>query len=82
MKLAAVSLLNSAVHRWISDMANNIKDQVMQKIKSVTFNLFSIQLNELAGVISCSELVVFVRYIHLSTFTEEFLICSLLETTT
>ena len=58
-KLAAVSLSNSTVQRRITDMAIDIKDQVVQEIKSAAFGLFLIQLDESTDVASCSQLLVF-----------------------
>jgi len=63
-------------------MAIDIKDQVVQEIKSAAFGLFSIQLDESTDVASCSQLLVFARYVHSGSFKEEFLFCSPLETTT
>ncbi|XP_068205248.1 protein FAM200A-like [Palaemon carinicauda] len=62
--IAQVPLSNSTVQRSISDMATDIKDQVVQEIKSSTFGLFSIQLDESTDVASCSQLMVFARYVH------------------
>ena len=42
-KIAAVSLSNSIVQRRICDMAIDIKDQVVQKIKSAPLGLFSVE---------------------------------------
>ena len=44
-KIAAVSLSNSTIQR-IEDMTADIRDQVVQEIKSAAFGLFSIQLDE------------------------------------
>ncbi|XP_064462249.1 protein FAM200C-like [Ornithodoros turicata] len=81
-KLAAVPLSNSTVQRRISDMADGIRDQVVQQIKSAAFGLFSIQLDESTDVASCFQLLVFARYVHAASFKDEFLFCSTLETTT
>ncbi|XP_064468647.1 zinc finger BED domain-containing protein 5-like [Ornithodoros turicata] len=43
-------------------MADDIRDQVVQQIKSAAFGLFSIQLDESTDVASCSQLLVFARY--------------------
>lgn len=63
-------------------MAIDIKDQVVQEIKSAAFGLFEIQLDKSTDVASCSQLMVFARYVHSSSFKEEFLFCSSLEITT
>ena len=63
-------------------MAADIRDQVVQEIKSAAFGLFSIQLDESTDVVSCSQLMVFVKYVHLNSFMEELLFCSRLEKTT
>jgi hypothetical protein len=63
-------------------MVINIKDQVVQEIKSAVFGLFSIRIHELTDVASCSQLLVFARYVHSGSFKEGFLFCSLFETTT
>lgn len=61
-KLSAISLSNNTVQRRISLMSDDIKEQVIQKVKEA--GLFSIQLDESTDVQSCSQLMVFVRYVH------------------
>ncbi|XP_068234241.1 protein FAM200C-like [Palaemon carinicauda] len=80
--IAQVPLSNTTVTRRISDMATDIKDQVVQEIKSSAFGLFSIQLDESTDVASCSQLMMFARYVHSDSFKEEFLFCSPLDLTT
>ncbi|XP_068223303.1 protein FAM200C-like [Palaemon carinicauda] len=77
-----VPLSNSTVQRRMSDIATDIKDQVVPEIKSSTFGLFSIQLDESTDVASCSQLMVFASYVHSDSFKEEFLFRSPLELTT
>ena len=60
-------------------MAADIEDQVVQEIKSAAFGLFSIQLDESTDVASCSQLMVFVKCVHLNSFKEELLFCSRFE---
>ena len=81
-KIAAVSLSNRTIQRRIKDMAADIREQVVQEIKSAAFGLFLIQLDESTNVASCSQLMVFVKYVHLNSFKEELLFCSRLEKTT
>ena len=47
----------------------------MQGIKSAAFGLFSIQLDESIDVASCSQLMVFVKHVHLNGFKKELLFC-------
>ena len=57
-----------------------MKEQVLTEIK--IFHLSSFQVDESTDVSSCSQLLVFVRYINLCDIKAEFLFCSALETTT
>ena len=61
-------------------MSIDVKEQVLTEIKSSP--LFSFQLDESTDVSSCSQLLVFVRYINSGDIKDEFLFCSALETTT
>ncbi|XP_066969189.1 protein FAM200C-like [Macrobrachium rosenbergii] len=63
-------------------MSRDIKDQVISEIKAAQFGLLALQLDESTDVSSCSQLLVFVRYVNAGEFKEEFLFCSPLETTT
>ncbi|XP_067943030.1 protein FAM200C-like [Watersipora subatra] len=81
-KLAAVSLSKNTVQRRISNIANDINDQVVQQIKLSPFGLFAIQLDESTDVASCSQLMVYARYVHNEEVKEEFLFCLPLEATT
>ena len=77
-KIQQVSLSNDTIKRRISLMATDIKQQVIAEIKSSP--MFSIQFDESTNVASCSQLLVFVRYIHMEDVKEEFLYCKALET--
>ncbi|XP_042204126.1 protein ZBED8-like [Homarus americanus] len=79
-KRSAISLSNNTVQRRISLMSDDIKEQVIQKVKEA--GLFSIQLDESTDVQSCSQLMVFVRYVHGEDMKEEFLSCETLEQST
>ena len=77
-KIQQVSLSNDTIKRRISLMATDVKQQVIAEIKSSP--IFSIQVDESTDVASCSQLLVFVRYIHMEDVKEEFLYCKTLET--
>ncbi|XP_068234222.1 zinc finger BED domain-containing protein 5-like [Palaemon carinicauda] len=79
-KMQQVSLSNNTIQRRISKMSMDVKEQVLTEIKG--FPLFSFQLDESTDVSSCSQLLVFVRYINSGDIKDEFLFCSALETTT
>ena len=81
-KIAAISLSKNTVQRRKADMSTDIKEQVVEKIRSASFGLFSIQLDESTDVESCSRLVAFVRYVHSGKLKEEFLFCRALKSTT
>ena len=55
----------------ISDMACDIKSQLMENIKASP--VFAIQLDESLDSANFSQLMVFVRYIHNKTIREDFL---------
>ena len=59
------------VQRRISQMSENIKNQVVDEMKSA--DLFALQLDESTNVSSCSQLISFIRCIHNSAFKDEFL---------
>ena len=75
-----ISLTNNTIHRRISNMSMDVNEQVLTEIKASP--LFSLQLDESTDVSSCSQLLVFVRYIHSGDIKDEFLFCNSLETTT
>ena len=79
-KMRQISLSNDTIQRRISDMSEDVKEQVINEMK--TSPLFSLQVDETTDVASCAQLLVFVRYIHLGDVKEEFLLCSELKTTT
>ena len=56
-KIAAVSLSNSTIQRRIEELAADIRDQVVQEIKSAAFGLFSTQLEESTDVASYFQLI-------------------------
>ena len=79
-KLGQISLSDNTVQRRISDLADDIKQQVVSDIMIAQFCLFSIQLDEGTDVSACSQLMVFCRYFTNTNIKEEFLFCFALET--
>ena len=61
-------------------MSLDVKQQVIEEIKASP--LFAFQVDKSTDVVLCSQLVVFVRYIHEYDIKNKFLFCTSLETTT
>ena len=81
-KIQQISLSNDTVKRRINEMSDDIKEKVIQEIKSSPAGMFAIQLDESTDVSSCAQLLVFVRYVFLCDIKEEYMLCTQLETTT
>lgn len=79
-KLSQIPLSDNTVKRRIDDMAEDIKNQVIDAVKQSPF--FAIQLDESTDVAQCSQLLVFVRYIQDYTIRDEILFSTELTTTT
>jgi len=80
-KLEAVSLSNDTIISRITDISNNILEQVMEKLKASPFP-FSIQLDESTDISQCAQLLAYVRCMHADAIKEEFLFCEPLSETT
>ena len=74
VKMQQISLSNNTIQRRIADMSVDVKEQILNEIKLSP--LFAFQVDESTDVSSCSQLLVFVKYIHSDDIKEEFLFCS------
>ncbi len=81
-KIQQISLSNDLVKRRIDEISDEIKEKVIQVIKSSLTGMFAKQLDESTDVSSCAQLLVFVRYVFLDDIKEEYLLCTQLETIT
>lgn len=81
-KIQQISLSNDTVKQQISEMSDDIKEQMIQEIKLSPTGMFAVQLDELMDVSSYAQLLVFVRYVFLCDIKDEYLFCTHLETTT
>ena len=79
-KLLTVPLSNDTVSRRISEMASDIQNQVLERMKGSPF--FSIQLDESTDVSNAALLLVFVRYRWSGILQEDMLFCGELPTRT
>ncbi|XP_066983785.1 protein FAM200C-like [Macrobrachium rosenbergii] len=79
-KLNQISLSDNTVKQRIDDMLQDIKSQVIEKIKLSPF--FAIQLDETTDVAHLPQLLVYARFISENQVEEEFFFCSPLITTT
>ena len=70
-KLNVLSLSDNTVHCRISMMSEDIKDQVIDHMKSA--GAFALQLDESTDVSSSAQAIAFVRYVHNGKFKDEFL---------
>ena len=68
-KLEAAPLSNDTISSRITDISNNILEQVMEKQKASPFP-FSMQLNESTNVSQCAQLLAYVRYMHADAIKE------------
>uniref|UniRef100_A0A3P9LLJ5 HAT C-terminal dimerisation domain-containing protein n=1 Tax=Oryzias latipes TaxID=8090 RepID=A0A3P9LLJ5_ORYLA len=77
-KLKTIPLSNDIVSHCIADMASDIEQQLLGRIRKSPF--FSLQLDELTDVTNVSLLLVFVRYRWDSSLQEDILFCGELPT--
>lgn len=78
-KLTNISLSDNTVKRRIDDMGADIRDQVVEGIKSSPW--FAVQCDESTDVANCCQLLVFARYIYEDNIKEELLFVKDLKTT-
>ncbi|XP_061589540.1 SCAN domain-containing protein 3-like [Cololabis saira] len=79
-KLLTIPLSNDTVSHRIVDMASDIQQQLIERVKSSPF--FSLQLDESTDVTNAALLLVFVRYRWDSSLHEDILFCRELPTRT
>ena len=79
-KLEKIALSNDTIRCRISDMSQDILNQVADEIRASKARI-SLQLDESTDVSNCAYLLVHCRYEHAGELKEEFLMCESLETT-
>lgn len=79
-KLKSIPLSDNTIQRRISDMATDVRDQVIEKIKESTF--VSLQFDESTDISSCAQFVAFVRFESNERLMEEIQFCKALPTNT
>ncbi|XP_061587577.1 zinc finger BED domain-containing protein 5-like [Cololabis saira] len=79
-KLNFVPLSNDTVSRRITDMANDVKNTLIERVKKSRY--FSIQLDETTDVADLAQLLIYVRYENDGAATEDLLFCQPLQTRT
>ncbi|GBP84707.1 Protein ZBED8 [Eumeta japonica] len=78
-KIKQIALSNTTVQSRIAEMSSDILETVISEIKESS--MFALQLDESTDVASCSQLLVFTRYIKYDNLKEEYLFCKPLITT-
>ncbi len=79
-KIDSVPLSDNTISRRISDMAQDVKEQVLDSVRHSPF--FALQIDESTDVASCAQLLTYVRYVKNMDIQEEFLFSSPLPTHT
>lgn len=74
-----IPLSDNTISRRISEMANDVKCQLVERIKDG--KKFSLQLDESTDISNAAQLLVFVRYCHEGKLLEDLLFCCVLEGT-
>ncbi|KAF2362566.1 protein of unknown function DUF4371, partial [Trinorchestia longiramus] len=78
-KLIKISLSDNTVKRRIDELSEDIKEQVLDKIKA--FRFFAIQCDESTDVAYLCQLLVYSRFVDEGSVKEEILFSAALETT-
>ena len=76
-KLDAISLSNNTVRRRITDMSNDVLEQVLNQVKESP--CYSIQLDECMDIAGLPQLSVFIRYINNAAISEDLFILQSVE---
>jgi hypothetical protein len=71
--LESIPLSNDTVSRRISDMASNVKEQLIEKVKASKY--YFIQLDESTDVSNMTYLLTFIRFEDEESVKEELLFC-------
>lgn len=75
-KLKSIPLSDNTIQRRISNMATDVRDQVIEKIKKSSF--VSLQFDESTDIAGCAQFVAFVRFESNEILMEEILFCKAL----
>jgi hypothetical protein len=79
-KVQSIPLSNTTVKRRIDEMADNVENQLIKKIKSSDY--YSIQIDETTDISKCAQLLTYVRFIDNNQMKEEMLFCRELDSNT
>ena len=77
-QLGAISLSDNTVKRRIEEMATNVRDTLLERVK--TGECYALQLDESTDISTNANLLTFIRYEFENTIHEDLLFCSILPT--
>jgi hypothetical protein len=58
--IAIVTLSNNTVHSRITDKAENVKQQLLLRVRQISY--YALQADELTDIVNAADLLLFVRY--------------------
>lgn len=79
-KLKSIPLSDNTIERRINDMAVDIREQLVEKLKESPY--FALQFDESTDVSGCAQFMVFVRFVTDGSIMEDLLFCKALPANT
>lgn len=73
--LSIISLSNNTVEQRIEDLASNVSETLVSRIK---YTKFALQIDESTVIADLAVVLMFIRYVNINSFEEDLLFCKLL----